>query len=93
MVVAMKDGSIRLFKLMIPKNIHGINLKEIDIYGEFIHCYKIFGRESLISAKNCNLNEDTVIVQDGKSLVPLFLQKNAKKELNKTKAKKEPMKK
>ncbi|CAD8130201.1 unnamed protein product [Paramecium sonneborni] len=79
MAVAMENGSIRLYKLMFPENIHDEKLDEINLKGEYIHCYKIFGRESLIFAHNCSLNENTEISQDGKSLERLFLQKKAKK--------------
>ncbi|CAK64563.1 unnamed protein product (macronuclear) [Paramecium tetraurelia] len=77
MAVAMEDGSIRLFKLMFPKDIHEIHLDQMSNQGDYIHCYRIFGRDSLISASNCILS-DTVIEQDGKSLEILFEQKGSK---------------
>ncbi|CAD8179343.1 unnamed protein product [Paramecium pentaurelia] len=79
MAVALEDGSIRLFELKFPENIHEVKLDEINNQSDYVHCYKVFGRQCLISAKNCILS-DTVIEQGGKSLEALFLQKAAKKE-------------
>ncbi|CAD8204146.1 unnamed protein product [Paramecium pentaurelia] len=63
MAVAMEDGSIRLFELQFPENIHDLKLDEINNQSDYTHCYKVFGRQCLISAKNCNL-QGAVIEQD-----------------------------
>ncbi|CAD8114054.1 unnamed protein product [Paramecium primaurelia] len=63
MAVAMEDGSIRLFVLQFPEDIHDLKLDEINNQSDYVHCYKVFGRQCLISAKNCNL-QGAVIEQD-----------------------------
>ncbi|CAD8204147.1 unnamed protein product [Paramecium pentaurelia] len=40
MAVAMEDGSIRLFELQFPENIHDLKLDEINNQSDYTHCYK-----------------------------------------------------
>ncbi|CAD8100903.1 unnamed protein product [Paramecium primaurelia] len=73
MAVTMENGSIKLYKLLFPKNNHEVHKDKKE---EYIQCFKVFGRQNLISAKNCIL-WDAVIEQDGKQLIELFRQKEA----------------
>ncbi|CAD8058767.1 unnamed protein product [Paramecium sonneborni] len=74
MAVAMKDGSIRLYNLSFPQNIHDQNSKEQN--ENYIKCYKIFGRQNLLSAKNCKITDQNK-ENEKNQLQILFQQKGA----------------